>query len=70
MYEVKMPYSADSSRTGAGAVISRHRTAEAAYAAIDRENRQVRRRAGQSTSWVDRYVWDAKAGKSVPRYEI
>lgn len=37
-------------------IISRHRTAEAAFAAIDKANARLRRQAGMSQSWVDWHV--------------
>ena len=41
-----------------GIVISRHRSADAAHAAIAREQRRLRKQMGYGSSYVDRYVWD------------
>lgn len=51
-----------------GIVISRHRSARAAHAAIAAELRRLRARPGQATSYLDRYVWDEDAGAVVSRY--
>lgn len=44
-----------------GIVISRHRTAAAASAAIEAEQRRLRKQPGCGSSYVDRYVWDEVA---------
>lgn len=41
-----------------GIVISRHRSASAAHAAIAAEQRRLRKQMGCGSSYVDRYVWD------------
>lgn len=42
-------------------IISRHKTEEAARAAIDAANRRLRKQAGMKESWVDWYVVPADA---------
>lgn len=50
-----------------GIVISRHRTREAAQAAIDRELNALRAQSGQRSSWLDRRIVETTArGERIP----
>lgn len=46
----------DPAWVNSGRTISRHRTVEAAAAAIDRANRQLRHQPGMSQSWYDWHI--------------
>lgn len=57
MYEVRMPNTSTFRIDGTkGAIISRHRSLDAARTAIEKEQRAVRRRPGGQSSFVQRYV--------------
>lgn len=63
-YTVRQPIAPDMPWNGI--VISRHRSAAAAHAAIAREQRRLRAHPGYRNSWVDRYVWDESEGVVIP----
>ena len=52
-YEVYRPIVSGAERISTGRTQSRHRTPEAADAAIRRANQRLRRQPGQATSWLD-----------------
>ena len=62
IYIVRQPVGSSDELLLCGPIISRHRTPKAAYQAIDRAVRSLRRQAGQSQSYLDWHVQAIERG--------
>ena len=66
-FSVRQPIGTGNNRNGI--VIDRYNTAAEAFAAIEAEQKKLRKKAGQQKSWVDRYVWDEASEESVSQHQ-
>jgi hypothetical protein len=58
-YSVRRPISSDPTLRREGAVVSRHRTLEAAMRSLQRQQRGAQKHGGYSLD----YIWDERAGR-------